>query len=79
MLEVYEAIIEPITGYCSECGRNGGVAARSPREPRRERNQPTKFVPTCSDMFVAKPGEVTGILGQQRISPVSRGRGNVGI
>ena len=79
MLEVDEAIIEPITGYYSDCRRNSGVAARSPREPRRERDQQTKVVPTRSDVLAAKPGEVTDILGQQRVAPLSRSRKNVGI
>ena len=79
MLKVNEAIIEPITSYCSDWGGNCGVADRPPREPRRERDQQTKVVPTRSDVLAAKLGEVTDILGQQRISPVSRSRENVGV
>ena len=77
MLEVDEPILEWITGYCSDCGRNCGVAGRPPREPRRKRDQRTKVVPARSDVLTGEPGEVTDILGQQRISPVSRGRENV--
>jgi hypothetical protein len=48
MLEVDEAIIEPISSYCSDCGDCGGncgVAGRPPREPRRERDQQATVVP----------------------------------
>jgi hypothetical protein len=79
MLEVDEAIIEPITSYGSDCGGNCGVAGRPPREPRRERDQQATVVPARSDVLAAEPGEVTDILSQQRISPVSRSRENVGI
>jgi len=79
MLQVDESIPELITGYCSDCGRNRGVAGRSPREPRRERDQQTRVMPTRSDVLTAEPGDVTDILGQQRISPGSRSRKDVGI
>lgn len=79
MLEVDEAIIEPITSYCSDCAGNCGVVGRPPREPRRERDQQAKVVPTRSDVLAAEQGEVTDVLGQQRVSPVSRSRENVSV
>jgi hypothetical protein len=79
MLEVDESIIELVTGYGSDCGRNCGVAGWPTREPRRKRDQQTIVVPTRSDVLAAKPGKVTDILGQERIPPVSGGHENVGV